>query len=210
LTTGEVKPNAMLDPAHPEREKFLAAAAMPGAQQLSTINPLLADQPAFAERVAFDWRQLQVWLDGGDWKLGCGGYTIANFGPYLLDARRALDVLQFYRCNEHCLVGRPAPVCSFFLCAGQAPRGGAFGLHGQSFRPDDVTVRKIGMEWSIGDAHQTLLLFGQAKADAKTMLRIIQEKKFDLLAYIGAGNSRGMTILVRTQWPVVHQKTVLR
>jgi hypothetical protein len=96
-------------------------------------------------------------------------------------------------------LGRPTPICSFFLCAGQAPRGPAFGLDGQSFRPDELTIGREGAEWCIKDSHQTLLRFGNEEAEAKAMLHIMQEHKFDLLAHIGSKESSGLTILVRTQ-----------
>jgi hypothetical protein len=197
--SGEVSPAVLPDAAQPEKEKALTAVAVPTAPQLATISPVVAGQPALGDRVAFDCRQLQVRLDGNDWKLCWGGYTIAGFGSNVAEAQRAMEVLQCYRCNEHCLVGRPTPICSFFLCANQAPRGMAFGLSGQSFRTEDLTVRRQCLEWSIGDAHQTLLRFGTHEIEAKAMLHIIQQHKFDLLAHIGAGEASGMTIFIRTQ-----------
>jgi hypothetical protein len=182
-----------------DQEKALAASAVPAVPQLATVTPLFADQPALGDRVAFDCRQLQLRLDSGNWKLCSGSDTIADFGPNLPEARRALDFLQFYRCNEHCLVGRPAPLFSFFLCAGQAPRGMAFGLAGRAFRPDQLTVRHSCRGWSIGDDHQTLISFGKAEAEARQMLRYIKLLKFDFLAPLGSTPAKGLTLLVRTQ-----------
>jgi hypothetical protein len=182
-----------------DQEKAMAAAAVPAVPQLATVVPLFADQPALGDRVAFDCRQLQLRLDGGTWKLCSGSYTIADFGPNLPEARRALDFLQFYRCNEHCLVGQPTLLFSFFLCAGQAPRGVAFGLAGRAFRPDQLTVRRDGQGWSIGDEHQTLISFGNAEAEARQLLRYIQLLKFDFLAPIASTSPQSLTLLVRTQ-----------
>ncbi len=98
-----------------------APTVLPASRQLSSPNPLLPDMTDLGDRVPIDYRQVQVQKDGEEWKLVQGAYTLASFGTNEADARKALDVVQFYRFTEHCLVGRPKPVFSYFLVRGQAP-----------------------------------------------------------------------------------------
>jgi hypothetical protein len=168
------------------------------ARQLAAIAALAADHPNLGDRVSFDPRQLRVQQDHQDWKLTYGEYTIANFGPYPELARLGLNVLQFYHCNEHCLVGQPHPVFSFFLANGQPPRGLMFGLGGVPFRPEALSIREVGGAWAICDNERPIFPFGDRLDEAKMLLQIIRQQKFNRLCRIGPENPGGMTLLIRT------------
>ncbi len=164
--------------------------------QLAAVKPLLADQPTLGDRVAFDGRQLQVRLDGDEWNLYAGSYLIARFGTQQSEALRALNVLQAYRCNEHCLVGRPRPAFTFFLTNGQAPRGEMFGLNGTSFRPQDLTVHQFGPDWGICDQARILLRVSGSETDAKKLLDFIKKQDCDYLCRIGPAEPYGVSLLL--------------
>jgi hypothetical protein len=187
----------------PQHSGLIKASTNPlllqNSRQLAAINPLAFDQPGLGERVAFDPRQLRLRREGQEWKLYSSDYLIANFGPHYSDAQRGLNALQFYRCNEHCLVGQPTPRFSFFLANGQAPRGLMFGMSGVAFRPKELTIRQVGSDWTICDAHRALISAGNQVDEAKKLLRIIQQQKFDKICHIGPVDPRGLTLLVRTR-----------
>jgi len=167
-------------------------------RQLATVIALANDRPAFGDRVSFDAHQLKVQADGQDWKLTFGDYTVADFGPYPSEARRALNVLQFYRCSEKCLVGQSHPSFSFFLSNGQAPRGTMFGLSGTTFRPDALVIREYGNGWAICDRDRPLIPLGDKLDDARQLLTIMRQQKFNYLSHVGPA-PYGMNILLRTQ-----------
>jgi hypothetical protein len=165
--------------------------------QLATVSPLTADQPKLGDCVVFDGRQVRLRRDGNDWKLCSGDYVIANFGPSEYEAQRGLNAIHFYRLTEHCLVGAPQPVFSYFLANGQPPRGLMFGLSGRPFRPQALTIHQTTAGWAICDNDRPMIALGGRVDDAKTLLQIIQRLQFDHLCHIGPGEPFGMTLLIR-------------
>src|SRR5438445_9278541 len=133
---------------------------LPSVRQLSA--PRLSGPPRLAteDRVAVDWRHVELRQDGADWKLLYGKYALAEFGSSESDARVALAVVQHYRFTEHCLIGRPKVVFSYFLVSGQAPHGICFGAHSTLFRPEALSVQKQGEEWVISESGKVICCFG--------------------------------------------------
>jgi hypothetical protein len=166
------------------------------ARQLSSVAPLALDLPGLGDRVRFDPRELVVRCEDGDWRLCSGAYVLARFGPGQAEALQAREALRQYGCNEHCRVGRPQPVFSFFLANGEAPRGRLFGLTGTDFRPETLTVRRDGADWYVCADGRTLLRAGAKEEDANKLLELIRRYKFDALLQVG-GEASGMSILVR-------------
>jgi hypothetical protein len=183
--------------ANPLREAAHNPLILQAGHQLAPVNPLAGDRPTLGDRVAFDGRQVRLRQDGNDWKLCSGDYTVANFGPSEYEARRGINAIQFYRLNEHCRVGESRTSFSFFLANGQSPRGLMFGLTGRTFRPQTLTIRQVGGGWAICDDKQPLIALGEQVDDAKKLLEIIQQHKFDHLCHIGPGEPYGMTLLIR-------------
>ena len=183
-----LKPNVAGDPKG-------MPSTVPFTRQLATSSPLLPEQSSAAERVPFNWRQVQVRQDHGDWKLMAGSYVLANCGRSDRTASDALRVLQHYRFTEHCRIGQPTPSFTFFLVNGQPPRGVMFGLNSVPFRPETLAVQQLGGVWVVSDGGRPILEFGDKADDARTALQLIQRLHFDHLCRVGAG----MTFLVRSR-----------
>jgi hypothetical protein len=163
-----------------------ARAAAPGLEGL-------------AERVPFDWRQVQLRPDNGAWKLMAGGLVLANFGKNEADARTALMAVHHYHFTEQYRVGRPEPRCSWFLCSGQPPRGVMLGVPGVSFQADALSVQQLGQRWGLCAGDQVLLLLGERPEEARQVLAAIQQSKFDRLCRLGAFDGEGMTFFIRAR-----------
>jgi hypothetical protein len=168
-----------------------------GRRPPSGATPGLND---LSERVPFDWRQAQVRREGNDWVLGVGGYVLANFGPNEQAARVALTATHYYRFTEYCTLGGPQGLhFAYFLSNGQAPRGPMLGLHGESFQPEKLEVKRLDKEWAIVAGKQPLFHFGDKQEEAKEALGVIQRNRFDSIYRIGATEDHGLTFLVRTR-----------
>ena len=169
------------------------ASMLPGRGSRLALNEL----NAAADRVPFDWRQVQVRQDGRNWQLMSGATPLMSFGGNEQDARLALATLQHYHFTEHDMIGHPQPVFSYFLAEGQAPRGVMVGVDSVSFKPAALVVRKVNENWSICEGQQVLLSFGSRGDQAWAAKGIIDRYKFDHLCHIGHEGT-GMTFLVRT------------
>jgi hypothetical protein len=160
-------------------------------------GPGLSGWDERGEWVPFDWRQVQVRQEEGVWKLAAGPYMLASFGIEEEAARQALAAVRHYHFTEHCRVGQPVPVFSYFLVSGQAPRGMLFGLSGQAFEPDRLSVEALGRQWAICSGDQVLLLLGEDADEAHRLLEAIRRNQFDHLCRIGPSEKESMTFFVR-------------
>jgi hypothetical protein len=167
----------------------------PGRQATGTAGKM-ATMP---ERLAFDYRQVQLRRDQNDWKLVFGGYVFANFGADQFTAQQALSLFQYYRFTEQFLIGRPVPTFTYFLVAGQAPRGLKFGVPAESFLPESVVVRQVGTQWMVCEGERPLVNFADQQEDARQLALAIQRYRFDHLCRLGSGPGRSLTFLLRAR-----------
>jgi hypothetical protein len=189
--------SAEADPRIPSTR--LTATAQPRVPLSSATYSLLPDPAALAERVPFDWRQVRVRRENGEWQLNLGGHTLARFGDHERDAYLALTAIQHYRFTEQALVGKPTPRFSYFLVNGQAPRGLMHGVDSVPFRPERLVVQPVGRDYVLTEDGRQLLNLGDRSEDARATLQAIHRLKCDRLCRIGAPQSGGMTFFVRTQ-----------
>ena len=173
-----------------------AVKGSPGIVPAGTLPPV--QTAPLTERRRFDFTRAEVRRDKGDWKLMCGTHVLANFGQNQLDANLALNTLRHYRFTEHCLLGRPVPVFSYFLIGGQSAQGLKFGLPAQAFRPEAVLVRPYGQSWAVSAGDVPLVVFERVE-EARELAEAIQHYRFDHLCRIGSTPGYGMTFFVRTR-----------
>jgi hypothetical protein len=152
-----------------------------------------------AERVPFDWRQVQLRQENADWKLKAGNLVLANFGPNDHDARLALSAVRHYRFTEQWRLGGAGQQFSYFLANGQAPRGVPLGMPAESFRPQDLTVQPIGARYALVSDGRILARLGDRPEQAQQVLEVIKRNHCDRLCRLGGDGAEGMTFLVRSR-----------
>jgi hypothetical protein len=169
----------------------------PAAVRTAGHKPGVPGGAEQGEWVSFDWRQVQLRQEEGVWKLAAGAYVLATFGADEQAGRQALAAVNHYHFTEHCRIGAPEPLFSYFLVHGQAPRGLMFGLRSQAFGPDKVSVQPLGRQWALCSGDQVLLILGEQPDEARQLLEVIRRNQFDRLCRIGPPDGPGMTFLVR-------------
>jgi hypothetical protein len=189
-------------PSFPDRSNASPAQAptspSPVAKQLAVPPEVVLTGGSVIERMTFDNRQLRVWQDGHEWKIGTREYTLANYGRDERGARKALEILQHYRCSECNWIGQSRPIFSYFLSSGQPPRGWMFGQTGLAFRAEALQVQQTGSAWVISDGTRVLFQFGEQEKDARQALAKIQHYRFDHLVRLGGeGTSGPLTLFVK-------------
>lgn len=180
------------------RQPFSANIREFGGEGLPATNPAMSARgSAGDDRVAFDWRRVQIRLDGNDWKLAADTLVFANFGHDQDAARRALDAVRYYRFSERHFVGRPTRLFSYFLVNGLAPRGTPFGVAGETFQPDALRVQQIEGKWALCLADRAVITLGESQEEAADLLQVIRRQKFDVVCRIGKPED-GFTFLARS------------
>lgn len=168
------------------REKSQQAAAM---QQ--------AGPPA--ERVAFDWRRVEIKQDGADWKLVTGGQVLANFGANAQEARLALAAVKHYRFTEEHRVGGERPVVGYCTASLMSPRGVMLGLYAQPLTLDQLQVQHVGEGFALCSGSQVVMKLGERREEADRLLEVIKSNKYDRLCQLGEPGKQGLALLVRSR-----------
>jgi hypothetical protein len=158
-----------------------------------------ASVPGGGDRLTFDWRQVQIRLDGTEWKLTAGAAVLGTFGSNALDARVALSALRYYRFTEQRHAGDDSSRVPYFLGNSQSPRNVMLGVFAEPFRPDHVEVRQADDGYAVVDGQRVLMRFGSRQAEAVNLVKLIKREKYDQLCKLGPLGSESMTFLVRTK-----------
>jgi hypothetical protein len=187
----EMKPTPSLQPT-------VAFAPLQALQvrQLTPPSLTMYDALTGEEKLAFDWRRVELRREGLRWRLAAGRECLADFGHDELAAREALRTVQFYRFTEQCRVGNEVTPLVYYLVNGQAPRGLRFGTRNTAFHPDRIGVRQIDGQWMLCDGIRPVLAAGASEAEAKQTLQAIQKYKFDNVCLIG-NEQAGLRFLVK-------------
>ena len=127
----------------------VVAAAIAPLRKAAVSGNVLSSMSANPDRTPFDYRQVQLRQDHGNWKLAAGSFVVADFGGDERAARLGMSAMQYYRFTERCSVGAAPERFSYLLTGGQAPRGTMFGVDGQSFLPERLEVRQVEGRWAV-------------------------------------------------------------
>jgi hypothetical protein len=175
----------------------LAGAAMSFNRQLAPPSPRSVDLKMITDRIPLDYHQTRLSRDAEGWKLLCGNYVVAAFGPDEREAKLADMAVRAGRFTEQCVIGHPKPTFRYYLINGKPPRELPLAAQTVAFRVDDLTIRQANGEYAICDLSRPLFHFGTRAEEAKEALKAIQNYRFDSFCRLGFGE-QGMLILART------------
>ena len=83
----------------------VVAAAIAPLRKAAVSGNVLSSMSANPDRTPFDYRQVQLRQDHGNWKLAAGSFVVADFGGDERAARLGMSAMQYYRFTERCSVG---------------------------------------------------------------------------------------------------------
>ena len=143
--------------------------------------------PADQDCISHNVDNLTVTFINGSFKIVDGSHSLLDFGLNVMDAKRALDIIKYYRMDSHCFVGRPNAPFEYWLAAGAAPSGDMGGEDCISFNPNTIEVKYVSGRWKIVDGSHWMFDFDQNQGNAK--------KAYDIIKYYGFTKSllRGQT-----------------
>ena len=133
----------------------------------------------------FDPAAVRLREVSGRWKLVEGSRWLFDFGPDRAAAQQALRVIDRYRLNHSCFVGRPDPAFTYLLAKGGAPTGPMAGEDCVAFDPQALRVSKIGNRWKIVDGRRWLFDFGPEETEARRALATIRRYGFTHSCFAG-------------------------
>ena len=135
--------------------------------------------------IQFDYRNANVKKVNGRWKITVGSMYLKDFGSKADEARQSLRILQKYRMNKQCFIGRPDPSMEYYLVDGRAPSGTMQGEDCIGFDPTRVQAKKVNNRWKIVENSHWILDFDQNEGEARQALRVIKKYRFGNQCFVG-------------------------
>ena len=155
-------------------------AAAPPPRRLQQARPLGGE-----DCVNFDPAAIRLRQVNGGWKLLAGSHWLFDFGADRAAAQKALQVIERYRMNRSCFVGRPDPSFTYLLAKGGIPAGPMPGEDCLEFDPLSIRVSKIQNRWKIVEGRHWLFDFGKNEGQARRVLAIIKRYGFTHSCFVG-------------------------
>jgi hypothetical protein len=151
---------------------------------------LAADDPEVREDcLRFNLDSASVVFIQGSWKIVDGAQWMFDFGNQEQQARRALDIIHYYRMDDTCFAGRPHPPMVYLLSTGRAPVGSMPGEQCEFFDPGGISLLHAGEFWSILSGTQVLFDFGNREKGAKQAMLALRHYGFSYRCIVGSTGS---------------------
>jgi hypothetical protein len=125
----------------------------------------------------------------GSWRIVDGGHSMFDFGGQEQQAKRALDIIHFYRMDSTCFAGRPRPPMVYLLASGRAPVGSMPGEQCESLDAKHISLVQRGEFWRLVSGSQTLFDFGNDERGAKQGLLAFRHYEFRYHCIVGSTGS---------------------
>ena len=158
--------------------------------RLVRFGPIGPIAPPAEDCISHNVDNLTVEFINGSFKIVDGSHWLLDFGLNVLDAKRSLDIIKYYRMDSHCFVGRPNAPFEYWLVGGAAPVGDVGGEDCISFNPNTIEVKYVSGRWKIVDGSHWMFDFDQNQENAKKAYNIIKYYGFTKICYVGRPNAK--------------------
>lgn len=139
--------------------------------------------------ISFNNNNVALQNIGGRWKIVDGSMWILDFGANHDQGQRALDIIQHYRFNRQCFVGRPNPSMTYWKRGDSVPSGSMGGDDCTNNNPDTTHAAHVGGEWKVADGGHWMLSFGTREAEARKAEQVIHRYNLNRQCFVGRPNA---------------------
>jgi hypothetical protein len=138
--------------------------------------------------INFNWAQVQASFVGGEWKVVQGSMWMLSFGPRMMEAQRAANIIRSYRFTQQCFIGRPNAAMTYWKRGTSVPSNGMSGEDCTTNNPATTQARRIGGRWKVVDGSHWLLDTGSNEADARRAEEVIRHYRLNRQCFVGRPN----------------------
>lgn len=135
--------------------------------------------------IGFEPLKTRAELVDGSWRVVEGNMSMLAFGDKQDEAELSVRIIQFYKFDKQCFVGRPDASLKYWKVKSKAPSGAMPGEDCISFNPDNIVVKNVSGSWRIVEGTHSILDFGNKESEARTSLKIIKCNSFTNICYVG-------------------------
>jgi len=173
-------------------------AAAPTAVPIDNTEPVAASSAApVSDCSAIDAGHLYVAPVNGNWNLRDFLHVVQGFGPYRDAANRGLAVLNFYRFDEICRVGRGTTNMTFLRAAGEVPHQPMAGADCSDVRPEQVAAVKRDDDWKVVDGSREIYDYGSDEQGAAEAVAVIKSLNLSHQCYFDRANTPVSYLIAR-------------
>lgn len=129
--------------------------------------------------------QLEVKRINNRWKVVAGNIWYYDTDQSKAEADMILKILKQYQPNKLCFVGRPGAPLHYITKNGASPVGPVAGEDCISFNLANLSVKKVGANWTVVDGNSLLFAFGSKELEARKALCVIKKYGFTKVCYVG-------------------------
>ena len=150
-------------------------------------QPSAAPTAPLMENIShFDPIHVQVTWKDESWQLVADGTTIKDFGRDAADARKALELIQALRLNQHGTIGDHSTVMEYWLTDGHAPIGLTAGQRRLAIDTGTLKAEQNQGQWVLRDRQRVWFNFGPRGDEAQQALTVMKKYGFTQVAPVGS------------------------
>ena len=143
--------------------------------------------------IPFDPMKCEAKNVNKSWKVVYGNVWLLDFGKNKAAAHKAVSIIQFYKMDAQCFVGRPTPGMTYYKVGAASPEGAMDGEDAIDFDPARIEAKQVNGTWKVVQGDMWMLDFGAAgEANAQKAVTVIQHYGFTKQCFFARGNSNWM------------------
>jgi len=112
-----------------------------------------------------------------------------SFGPRVLEANRAAQIIRHYRFSQHCFIGRPNASMDYWKRGDNVPSNGMPGDDCVGNNPDTTQARFTSGQWKVVDGGHQMLAFGPRQNEARHAEEVIRHYRLNKQCFVGRPNA---------------------
>ncbi len=128
---------------------------------------------------------LEVKRVNNRWKVVSGNTWWYDTDQSKSEADMILKIIKQYQTNKLCFVGRPNAPLHYITKNNLSPVGAVAGEDCISFNLNNLTVKKVGANWTVVDGNHLMFAFGSKELEARKALCVIKKYGFTKACYVG-------------------------
>ena len=150
---------------------------------------------ASEECLTFDPTSLRLATERAGWRVRERVHNLFSFGDDKKGAEKTLAILNHYKMDRTCFVGRPRPAFHYMLAGDAAPAGPFPGEICEPFKPAALAVRKTGNRYEVTDGERVIVDCGLIKDQADRTVEIMKQYGFTHTCFFGTEKSIRIDLL---------------
>ena len=167
------------------RNNYIQRASLRRKKLTLAPGVVAVAKPFREDCIKFNPNSVSVANPNGSWKLVQGNMWMLDAGPNKSEMNKAKRIVQRYRLDKQCFVGRPNASLHYWLANERAPAGAMSGEDCVSINPNALTVQNSGSHFTIVSNGNHFAFTAPTQAEANKVISVIRYYGFTKSCFVG-------------------------